>query len=213
MKKLLFILLISLIGCEKSEISNDPTPDPIIQRPNGMTVGALYQGGVIAYIFTSVDQGYVAGQTHGIIAAETDQYNINSTNYKGQWGCSATDEVRDAQGTAIGTGKTNTIAISTACSGSPDIASRICSDLVLNSYDDWYLPSKDELNKLYINRVAIGGFTGEYYWSSSESPDPLNPPKFGYAWRQYFADTQNSAGKQNLGTKTVGQNVRAIRYF
>ena len=39
-------------------------------------------------------------------------------------------------------------------------------------YTDWYLPSKDELNKLYLNKVVIGGFAGGFpdgfYWSSSE---------------------------------------------
>ena len=36
-------------------------------------------------------------------------------------------------------------------------------------YSDWYVPSKDELNKLYVNQAAIGGFTSDRYWSSSES--------------------------------------------
>jgi hypothetical protein len=34
-------------------------------------------------------------------------------------------------------------------------------------YNDWYLPSKDELNKLYLNQVTIGGFADATYWSST----------------------------------------------
>jgi hypothetical protein len=48
------------------------------------------------------------------------------------------------------------------------IAARLCGDLVLGGFSDWYLPSKDELNQLYINRVAIGGFASNGYWSSTE---------------------------------------------
>jgi hypothetical protein len=35
-------------------------------------------------------------------------------------------------------------------------------------YDDWYLPSKDELNQMYSQRASIGGLAGSEYWTSSE---------------------------------------------
>ena len=35
-------------------------------------------------------------------------------------------------------------------------------------YGDWFLPSKGELNQMYVNRNAIGGFSSDAYWSSSE---------------------------------------------
>jgi hypothetical protein len=73
--------------------------------------------------------------------------------------------------------------------------------LVLNGYSDWYLPSKDELNKLYINRVAIGGFTTYFYWSSSEV-------EVSSAWHQYFFN-----GAQRIDFKASQFSVRAVRAF
>ena len=83
------------------------------------------------------------------------------------------------------------------------IAARLCGDLVQGGYNDWYLPSKDELNALYTNRVAIGNFDElAYYWSSSEDDSD-------FAWGQYFGD-----GEQNLYSKgNPPNNVRAIRRF
>ena len=41
-----------------------------------------------------------------------------------------------------------------------------------NGYDDWYIPSFDEINMLKENMYYVGGFAGNvkdsYYWSSSE---------------------------------------------
>jgi hypothetical protein len=64
---------------------------------------------------------------------------------------------------------------------------------------DWYLPSKDELNQLYINRVIAGASDG--YWSSSEINETT-------AWDQGFDD-----GAQGAGTKTTTTPVRPIRAF
>lgn len=49
----------------------------------------------------------------------------------------------------------------------------------LNSCSAWYLPSKDELNKLFKNRVPIGSFAYNYYWSSLEYDN-------GSAWVKFF---------------------------
>jgi hypothetical protein len=71
---------------------------------------------------------------------------------------------------------------------------------------DWYLPSKDELYKLYFNHVAIGGFnttTNPYYWSSSEVEGFVD-----YAWYQGFV-----GGYQNNNFKDITSRVRAVRSF
>jgi len=97
-----------------------------------------------------------------------------------EWGCYGTT-ITGADGTAIGTGNQNTIDIMAGCL-TAGIPARLCGDLVLGGYDDWYLPSIDELNKLFINRDAIGGFAGpEMYWSSTEVNNTI-------AWAVFFND-------------------------
>ena len=84
------------------------------------------------------------------------------------------------------------------------IAARLCGDLIEGGYSDWYLPSKDELNKLYLNRVAIGGFqldVSGIYWSSTEFDN-------NNAWIQSFYNSAtNGFGKE------YPLYVRAIRAF
>ena len=154
-------------------------------------VGDSYKGGVIAYILQTGDPGYIAGEFHGLIAAPSDQ------SAGAAWGCQGTSI---ATSTALGTGQSNTTHIVNGCS-TAGIAARICSDLVLNGYSDWYLPSKDELNKLYLNQDAIGGFSTDGYWSSSEYSSERS-------WTQGFLN-----GSLGHGNKPSLYLVRAVRSF
>ena len=170
-------------------LENGETPLDIYQSgvPIDSIIGKTYQGGLIAYLDTL--------DGTGLIAAPTDQGTS-------KWGCYGT-LISGADGTAIGTGSQNTADILAGCSET-NIAAYLCDTLTLGGYSDWFLPSKDELNKLYenIGQGNVGGFADYSYWSSTG---------VGYynAWIQDFSN-----GNQNYSNKGFNYySVRAVRAF
>jgi hypothetical protein len=156
-----------------------------------MFIGQEFGGGKIAYIFQPSDNGFVDGEVHGIIAAAQD---LPGTYI---WGCSDT-LIQGADDRSIGMGMQNTIDMINSNCGD---AAQVCSNLLLNGFDDWFLPSQDELQQLYLNRTAIGGFVNWVYWSSNERD-------IGQAWNFYFLN-----GGYNFGGKYGNYIVRPVRYF
>jgi hypothetical protein len=160
-----------------------------------LAIGDAYQGGKTAYIFKPGDPGYVDGQTHGLIAALADR-PTGLQWYNGSYVATG------ATGIALGTGSLNTDTI-IAVQGSPQAsyAAGWARAYKGGGYTDWYLPSKDELNKLFLNQVKIGGFGPHYYWSSSEVDA-------GTAWTQAF-----DLSHQYAYAKNSESYVRAVRVF
>ncbi len=158
-----------------------------------LVLGSVFQGGKVAYILQVSDPGHIPGQTHGIIAAANDQ------SIGAEWGCIGST-LTGADAEILGTGYQNTLDIVAGCT-TAGIAAKLCADLVLGTYTDWALPSKDELDVLYQNQSAIGNFSIKDYWSSSEFI-------INYSWFQNFGD-----GKPESGLKDYKACVRAIRYF
>ena len=163
-------------------------------------VGDIGPGGGIVFY----DQGYISGGWRYLEAAPV------STEWTSkQWGGRNTLVGAAAQGTTLGSGEVNTEAIvalyggNEPYSGLSDYAAKLCYDLAYGGQTDWYLPSADELVKIYENLhvAGLGGFTSNYYWSSTESSST-------YAVRLSFNSTSTSTYY-----KSYSYYVRAMRSF
>jgi hypothetical protein len=181
------------------------TPSGSATQINGYTyvttaVGQSAYGGVIACL---------NGGNNNLIAATAD----NSTGIL--WG--SLGITTGATSTTDGASNTTTI-INTAGETTPNAAT-ICGSYQIDSqgntpceagntcYNDWFLPagnnlsSSGQLNCLYSNQSAIGGFASGIYWSSTET-------NANTAWEQNFSNgTQASLLKGNV------INVRCVRAF
>ena len=170
-------------------------------------IGEFYGGGVIFWLDESGD--------HGLIC---DIFDFREY----QWFLGVGGEIAtNARGDGIGAGEMNTAIIisrQTKDLETGNFAALRCANLVRNSYGDWYLPSKEELNLIYENREIIDSTAlangGEalisdysnplllpYYWSSTE---------FDWfdAWGQDF-----ESGLPFNNHKGFAHHVRAIRAF
>ncbi|TAL41208.1 MAG: DUF1566 domain-containing protein, partial [Methylovulum sp.] len=169
-----------------------------------IVIGKTWQGGIIFYVDKSGE--------HGLIAAPKDLTDSSgNAAYIEWWNGSYTNT--GAKATAVGTGQANTTAIVVSSQGADSYAAKLCDDLVIGKYSDWYLPSKDELNLMYNNigqgattpLTNIGKFASYYYWSSSEDTG-ING--WGNAWGQDF-----DHGSQVYFSVNNTVFVRAIRSF
>lgn len=178
-KKINLMLIIMLAGFTLS------VAEEKIYRVNGRGPA----GGIIFY-----DKGDNSNGWRYLEAAPADQP-------ESKWGCSK-KSIRAAKNSSVGAGKQNTLYIKQNCAEF-GTAQKICSELSIGGFHDWFLPSKDELNLMYENLKlnGIGDFAGGFYWSSTDG-------RTGTAWGQFFYN-----GQQASSDKNGAERVRAIRAF
>jgi TolB-like protein len=112
--------------------------------------------------------------------------------------------------TTIGSGKKNTQLVVEALgkkAGEWDRPAQNCNDLELNGFNDWFLPSADELNQMYGNlkRRELGDFKDAGYWSSTIT---WTGPYSNFVHSQDF-----KTGSTSQPENSSKLYVRAIRAF
>lgn len=195
----------------QNRLNKGETPRSLIKSGISMDslYGKIYQGGYIFHFFAKDTSGLVMG-------TKNLKYDHDTTRYAIIWGCR--NKLAGATGIKIGTGLSNSQKIvSHNCPiYDPDkrvwmkSAAELCLLYKGAGYDDWYLPSKDELhealmNLSYTRKVDFGDV---HFWTSSEKNDQfawIEHMKFG--WREY------EFYGQSYYRKFYARYVRPIRNF
>jgi hypothetical protein len=182
-----------------------PTPAPVASiTPGTYSVGDSALGGKIAYILQPGDPGYDANSEHGFVVNSASLLFVDQ--YAVSFGCSGYPYYElSGNSSAIGAGSSNTDQIMAECANKN--AAYTATNLVEGGRSDWYLPSKNELNKLYLNKTVLGIDDANYLWSSTV--DGIDN-----AWAQSInTGTQVSVPRGDASTSGNAILVRAIRSF
>jgi hypothetical protein len=165
-------------------------------------VGQRGPGGGIVFMTPST-----LGNTTGLFyEAAPSNWSSPSGDPTSAW-CSSTATLLGVASTLTGTGAMDgaaktTLMLGVCTSGAANLADSYSVTVNGVVYGDWFVPSKGELNQLYINSVVVGGFISGYYWSSSEYGQ-FSP------WTQYFSDGSQSG---SIG-KQIASYLRPVRAF
>jgi len=209
---------VTIIAAEARKISNpSAAPEPIKLIP--YYLWANRGAGEMSVWLSKAE--YAIGDTGpagGLIFFENPNHSTDGWRYLeaapydqsagAKWGCFR-KAIAGARGTAVGTGKQNTLDMLAACPD-PDTAAALCANLSVNGVRGWFLPSRDELAHMYSNLKANGagdfrdgGVADNFeYWASSQQTTDM-------AVHIDFADL----GRQHGDDKDFPRRVRAIRAF
>lgn len=159
-----------------------------------LSIGDSYQGGVVAYLFTPSDIGYVEGQAHGYLIPPIERWPAMPYT----WGC---DLSPHTTGILLGTGRDNTIMIAEECSNT-SASYYIKHYFRASGHDDWFIPSRMEFSNIADQRVRLGLPTGEYWTSSQKDKE-----------QAYYMSITPSTSRTGVAGKRETKKVIPIREF
>ena len=148
-------------------------------------IGMQYKGGIIFYIEPMKGGGL-------LVSNDDVSSSIN-------WACS--NNISLASSKNVGSGQSNSQAILSNCGNVGAVG--YCANYKFGKYDDWFLPSVDELALIYKNLKETDKekFSSGYYWSSTQK-DEINAFRYGFM-----------GGNLGDADKTSNHFVRAVRRF
>jgi len=180
MKKILFsiatIAIIGLTSCSKQVEVSSP-----------YHVGEYLNGGLVAYNDPTGQHGLLSS---GVDLASYAPFSVSKLNVQ--------------TSTMYGTGADNTLAILNQSRFDGDFYAAYWTTLYISGTNEWYLPSKDELNIIYLNKSKLNWHQNKWtsiYQSSSVDEN-------GNVWVQDF-----NTGKQFTQGQLDSAAVRAVKQF
>jgi hypothetical protein len=178
-------------------------------------IGDYYGGGIVAYIFRPGDPGYDSTQIHGLIAAPYDQSSVGQRMYS-----PGTPPVVTTTSYAIGSGQNNTTALIAAW-GSNAISANLCNNVAINGFNDWFLPSANELLKV-VQNLGPASALGNVGGFNTSVPGPTTPlctcsiycssSLISSGSSAFYVFLSYAPGGTGASAGTAGW-VRAVRYF
>lgn len=193
MASLLGLLLVLVGGCELFE---RPFSGSLAPGDTGPA------GGIIIFVDFA--------RRHPFDYIEVAPADIGSGSSEYPWGLNV---AVTGTGTGIGTGAANTdriISVQDAESNTlPSYAAGMAAAFTSGGFDDWYLPSRDELNLIHELRESVPGLrANQYYWSSSDDDSEV-----ARVWAQMVNDSTGRQASTSSSGKLTTFSVRAVRSF
>jgi hypothetical protein len=179
-------------------------------HPYAYRSGHLYRGEEISFtpnlIYTGDIEIGEIGPSDGLIFYVDGQGGGKEAVYLSSWtGIWSCDWVNiPGTYTDFGSGASNTAAIDSHC-GSINAAANVVANITYNTYTDWYLPSKDELDSIYTNAYVPGylNVPAQMYHTSS----PINMQQ---TWAIDFVDGMASGIDKVM---SPGPSIIMVRDF
>lgn len=189
-----------ITSCKKETNNpNDSSLAPVT------TIGSYYQGGIVFYLEND-------GQ-HGLVITEHDLDTCSWSNgpltklfpntFYSIYGMNYID---------IGAGQIGTNLIIDSLGTSGNYAAKVCDNLVLNGYSDWFLPSRYEMQQVVFSNIyswtnsSDSSYYG-HYWTTCETSSST-----AQSFRLYQWPAQGDYWQEN-SKLALNIKVRAIRKF